>query len=196
MENYFIKMYTHPEIVHAVTRHVVDYYLEANRRLFKVAGDLIDGYFFGNDFGTQLDLLISPQLFEEFIVLYFQELIATARAEGYQVILHSCGAVHRIIPDFMKLGIDALHPLQAKARNMDAVTLSGDFGGKLAFIGGIDTQDLLINATPGEIVKEVNRVKSLLGPRLIISPSHECLLPNIPPANVKAMAEANRKCTA
>jgi len=50
MENYFVKMYTHPEVVHAVTRHVVDFYLEANTRFFKLAGDRVDGFFFGNDF--------------------------------------------------------------------------------------------------------------------------------------------------
>jgi uroporphyrinogen decarboxylase len=32
-----------------------------------------------------------------------------------------------------------------------------------------------------------------LGPLLIISPSHEALLPNIPPENVVAMAEAARE---
>ena len=34
------------------------------------------------------------------------------------------------------------------------------------------------------------RVKALLGPQLVVSPSHEALLPNVPPANVEAMAAA------
>ena len=37
MENYFVKMYTHPEVVHAVTRHIIDFYLEGNRRLYETA---------------------------------------------------------------------------------------------------------------------------------------------------------------
>jgi uroporphyrinogen decarboxylase len=73
---------------------------------------------------------------------------------------------------------------------MDAETLARDFKGKISFLGGIDTQDLLVRGTPGEIRKEVQRVKSVLGPHLIVSPSHEALLPNIPPENVVAMAEA------
>ena len=48
MENYFIKMHTHPEVVHAVTRHVVDFYLEANRRYFDQAQELVDAFFFGS----------------------------------------------------------------------------------------------------------------------------------------------------
>ena len=73
---------------------------------------------------------------------------------------------------------------------MDAQTLARKYKGKLAFIGGIDTQDLLVHATPAEIKADVRRVKALLGPRLIVSPSHEALLPNVPPENFEAMAEA------
>ena len=73
---------------------------------------------------------------------------------------------------------------------MDAETLARDLKGRIAFLGGIDTQALLVNATPEEVKEEVRRVKKLLGPRLIVSPSHEALLPNVPPENVQAMAEA------
>ena len=73
---------------------------------------------------------------------------------------------------------------------MYAETLARDFKGRIAFLGGIDTQDLLVNATPEEVKADVRRVKRLLGPRLIVSPSHEALLPNVPPRNLEAMAEA------
>ena len=54
MDNYMIKMYTHPDVVHAVTNHVCEFYYEANERFFAAAGNLVDGFFFGNDdFGTQ-----------------------------------------------------------------------------------------------------------------------------------------------
>lgn len=55
---------------------------------------------------------------------------------------------------------------------------------------GIDTQELLVHGSPEEVKSDVRRVKQLLGPRLIVSPSHEAILPNVPPENIKAMAEA------
>lgn len=61
---------------------------------------------------------------------------------------------------------------------------------RLSFIGGIDAQTFFVNATPEEIKTEVKRVKSLLGPGLVVSPSHEEILPNVPAANVLAMAQA------
>jgi len=192
MENYFVKMYTHPDVVDAVTRHLCEFYLEANRRFFEVAGDEADALFFGNDLGTQLDLLVSPDQLERFIMPWTRKFVEQGHAHGYQVMHHCCGAIHKIIPSFIDAGIDALHPLQAKAANMDAETLGRDFGGKLAFVGGIDTQDLLVHGTPEEIRADVRRVKAALGPNLVVSPSHEALLKNVPPENVLAMAEEAR----
>jgi uroporphyrinogen decarboxylase len=190
MENYSGRLFTHPQVVHAVTRHMVDFYLEANKRLFDEAKGEIDAFFFGNDFGTQLDLLVSPACFDEFVFPYFRELTEQGHRHGLQVILHSCGAIHRVIPQLIDLGVDALHPLQAKAASMDAETLARDFGGKIAFMGGIDTQDLLVNATAQQVAEDVRRVKDRLGPSLVVSPSHEAVLPNVPPENLEAMARA------
>jgi uroporphyrinogen decarboxylase len=190
MESYLTKMYTHPEIVQAVTDRVCSFYYEANELFFDQAQDLVDGYFFGNDFGTQRDLLLSLEQFDEFVYPWFKRFTNQAHSRGYQVILHSCGSVHRVIDRLIVAGVECLHPLQARAANMDAETLARDFGGKISFLGGIDTQDILVNRTPEQVKEEVRRVRGILGPNLIISPSHEALLPNVRPENVKAMAEA------
>ena len=189
-ENYLTKMYTHPEIVHAVTDHVCGFYYEANELLFTQAGDSMDAYFFGNDFGTQRDLILAPEVFDEFVLPWFQKFTHQAHRHGYQVILHSCGSIYRVIDRLIDAGVNCLHPLQARAANMDAGTLAREFGGRISFLGGIDTQDVLVNADREGVKKEVRRIKNLLGPRLIVSPSHEALLPNVPPENVVAMAEA------
>ncbi|MEN6357520.1 MAG: uroporphyrinogen decarboxylase family protein [Armatimonadota bacterium] len=193
MENYFIKMYLNPDVVDAVTRKVCEFFLESNRRFFEVAGDEMDVFFFGNDYGTQLDLLVSPEQWDRFMLPYTKALVDLGHKYGYKVMHHSCGAVHKIIPKYIEMGVDALHPLQARASNMDAETLARDFKGKIAFVGGIDTQHLLVHGSPEDVKAEVRRVKALLGPNLVISPSHEALLPNVPAQNVVAMAEAARE---
>ncbi len=189
MENYFIKMHSNPDVVDAVTERVCAFYYEANKRFFDLAGDDMDAFFMGNDFGTQLDLLISPEMFDRFILPWVKEFASLARSRGYIVMHHSCGAIHKIIGRLISVGVDVLHPLQAKAKGMDAETLARDFKGKIAFLGGIDTQELLVNGTPEQVREEVRRIKRFLGPNLVVSPSHEALLPNVPPENVLAMAE-------
>lgn len=190
MEQYMVNMYLNPELVHAVTNRVCQFYYDANELFFPQAGDLIDGFFFGNDFGTQLDLICGPKQFDEFVMPWFRRFTEQGHRHGYQVILHSCGSIYRVIDRLIDAGVDCLHPLQALAAHMDAETLAHEFKGRIAFLGGIDTQDLLVNGTPDQVKAEVRRVKSLLGPCLIVSPSHEALLPNVSPQNVLAMAEA------
>lgn len=190
MDQYFIKMFTHPELVLAATERVCRFYHAANEKFFDSAGNLIDGFFFGNDFGTQLDLMMSPELFDRFVMPWFKTFTEQAKRRGLQVILHSCGSIHRVIGRLIDAGVDCLHPLQAMARNMDAETLSRDFGGRVTFLGGVDTQRVLNAGSPETVKDEVRRIKDVLGPRLIVSPSHEALLPDVPPRNVAAMAEA------
>lgn len=188
MEEYMVKMYTHPEVVEAITDHVCQFYYEANEHFFAAAKNLVDAFFFGNDFGTQLSLICSPDHFRRFIMPWFKQFTMQGRRHGLQVILHSCGSVFEVIEDLIEAGVDCLHPLQAKAANMDAQTLTRHFKGRITFLGGIDTQELLTNGTPSQVREEVRRVKALLGPNLIVSPSHEAILPNVPPENVEAMA--------
>jgi len=190
IENYFIKMYTNPAVVEAVTEHVVDFYLRLNAKWFDLIGDRMDAVFFGNDFGSQLDMLISPEMFDIFVMPYFKRITEQAKSYGYKVVLHSCGAIERVIPRLIDAGVDALHPIQAKARGMDAKSLSRKYKDKLVFIGGVDTQDLLPFGSPEQVKDEVRRLKDLFGPNFIVSPSHEALLPNVSPENIQAMAEA------
>ena len=190
MEDYFVKMLTDPEIVRAATDKVCEFYYEANERFFAAAGDLVDGFFFGNDFGSQLGLLCGPAQFGEFIMPWFKRFTEQGHRHGHQVFLHSCGSIHPVIERLIAAKVDCLHPLQALARDMGAERLAADFKGRITFMGGIDAQDLMTNGTPAEIRADVHRVKRLLGPNLIVSPSHEAILPNVPPENVEALAQA------
>jgi uroporphyrinogen decarboxylase len=190
MQNCFIKMHTDPELVEAVADHVVDFYLAANEKLYREAAGKIDALFFGNDFGTQRDLFISPEHFNRFVLPYFVKLTNQAHEHGLKVVLHSCGSIYRVIPQLIEAGVDVLHPLQAKAANMNAEYIAERYLGKIAFMGGVDTQEILPCGTPDDVRKEVRRLKKIFGPNYIVSLSHETLLPNVPLENFAAMAEA------
>lgn len=190
MEEYFVKMRTSPALVHAVTDRVCEFYYEANERFFAVAGGLMDGFFFGNDLGSQAGLVCSPAMLEEFVFPWIRRFAQQGHRHGYQVVLHSCGSVCKLIDRFIDAGVDCLHPLQALARGMEAENLAAEFKGRIAFLGGVDAQQLMTSGTPAEVRAGVRRVHALLAPHLIVSPSHEAILPNVPMENVAALAEA------
>ncbi len=190
MEDYFVKMRTDPEVVLAATNRVCEFYYEANERYFAAAGGLMDGFFLGNDLGCQRGLMCSLADMDTFIFPWLRRFAGQGRRHGYQVAMHSCGSVHALIPRMIDAGVQCLHPLQALARDMEAERLAKDFQGKLAFLGGIDMQVLMTHGTPGQIRADIRRVKKAIGPNLIVSPSHEAILPNVPPEIVAALAEA------
>ena len=192
MENYFIKMYEAPDVVEAVTERVVDYYVAAGEKFFEGLGGRADAMFFGNDFGTQLDLFLSPEKFRQFVLPSFRRLIAVGKKYNKKIILHSCGSIWRIIPDLIEAGVDMLHPIQAKAAGMSAGELAR-FKNDIAFMGGVDAQNFLVQAKPGQVKDEVKRVWEILGPNIIISPSHEEILPNVPAENILAISETVRE---
>lgn len=192
MEEYFMKMYTEPKVVHAVTQHLVDFYLESNKRCMEAMGKYLMAGFFGNDLGSQLSLLVSPEKLDEFVFSYMKKIIEEIKGYGLKVAMHSCGAIAPIIPRLIDMGIDILHPLQALAQGMDAGSLK-QYKNDIVFLGGIDTQSLLPFGTPQMVADEVRRIKDILGPGFIVSPSHEALLPNVPIENVIAMSEAAKE---
>jgi uroporphyrinogen decarboxylase len=191
MENYFIKMYESPKLIEAVTEMIVDYYVAANDLFFSKLGGRADIMFFGNDFGTQRDLFISVEHFKRFVLPSMKRLIAVGKKHNVKVMLHSCGSIYRVIPDLIDAGVDMLHPIQAQAAGMSAKELAR-YKNDLIFLGGIDAQSFLVDSTPRQISEEVERVRDILGPGIIISPSHEEILPNVPAANMAAMSEAAR----
>lgn len=193
MENYFVKMYTDPGVVHAVTEHVVDFYVETNKRFLEQASPYMAAGFFGNDLGTQLDLMVCPEAFDEFLLPYIKRIIGSIQNASLKVAMHSCGAIDRIIPRLLDAGVDILHPLQAKAQGMDAESLAAKYGGHVVFMGGVDTQQLLPFGTAQQVHDEVLRLRELFKGNFIVSPSHEALLPNVPFENVLAMSRAAKE---
>jgi uroporphyrinogen decarboxylase len=109
MESYLVNMYENPDLVEAVTDRVCRFYYEANERFFAAAGDLVDGFFFGNDFGTQRDLICGPAQFDRFVMPWFRRFTEQGHRHGYQVILHSCGSIYRVIDRLIDAGVDCLH---------------------------------------------------------------------------------------
>jgi uroporphyrinogen decarboxylase len=128
--------------------------------------------------------------------MFQRELIQNTLARkkaGLKAAFHSCGAVDRIIPRLIDAGIQILHPLQAKAQNMDAKSLEEKYGNDLVFMGGVDTRHLLPFGTPRQVREEVLRLRDIFKEHFIVSASHEALLPNVPLENVLAMSAAAKE---
>lgn len=190
-ETCLTKMIQNPEVVEAVVNRCFDFYYELSRRSFEKIGREIDLFFVGNDFGGKSGLLFSPELWRRFIRGPLKKLVDMAHANGSKFALHSCGDVEEIIPDLIEIGVDILNPIQVSAEHMDPEKLVDKYGDSLVFFGGIDEKELLRYGTEEEVRKETRRIIDVLGSynRYIVAPSHDYLLPDLPPENIVAMYE-------
>jgi len=189
MDQFFIKMYTHPEVIHAIIQKVSDFYYELAVRFFEAVGDKIDIFFFGDDMGTQLSLLISLKHWREYCKPRIHRFLELGRQANLKTMFHSCGAVRELIPDLVELGLDALNPIQVAANGMDLAELKSEFGEKLTFHGCIDHQHILPHGSENEVRKEIRRVIDIMSPGggFCLAASHDLMLGDFPVENVIAM---------
>lgn len=190
METALVKMITEPEMFKAVIDRILEFYLQANEIFYSSTKGKLHAVLIGNDFGSQMGLMISPESLREFVFPGTRKLIEQAKSYGLKVIHHSCGSIYDIIPDLIDAGADVIHPIQALAKGMEPQRLKEDFGRKVSFCGGVDAQNLLVNGKPHEVREKVLELKSIFPTGLVISPSHEAILPDIPPENIEALFEA------
>ena len=156
------KMVLEPEVAKTLFDRFVQFEMEYYERVL-IAGDgQIDILRPHDDYGTQLNLLFSVSMFEEFFAENTKKLAQLAHRYGCFYQQHSCGAVHDLIPSFIECGVDILEPLQ-KVPGLEPERLQNEFGGKIAFHGGIDTQDLLPHGTPDQVRAECRRYAQILG---------------------------------
>jgi uroporphyrinogen decarboxylase len=193
MESALIKMVAEPDMFKAVIDKITDFYLRANEIFFEATRGKLHAALFGNDFGSQAGLIISPEMLRKYVFEGSRKLIAQAKSYGLKVVYHSCGAVYDIIPDLISLGADVVHPIQALAAKMEPQRLRDNFAAIASFCGGVDAQYLLVQGAPCQVREKVRELKKLFPTGLIISPSHEAILPDIPPANVEALFDEVRR---
>jgi uroporphyrinogen decarboxylase len=193
METALVKMMLEPEMFEAVIDRITEFYLEANEIYYKAVGDKIHAVLLGNDFGTQTGLIISPKLLRKFVMPGARRLIAQAKDYGLKVIYHSCGAIYEMIPDLIEAGVDVIHPIQALAKGMEPNRLKNDFGDRVSFCGGVDAQNLLVTGSGEQVREKVRELCGIFPTGLVISPSHEAILPDIKPENIKELFQNVKK---
>jgi uroporphyrinogen decarboxylase len=193
METLCEKMILEPDVAHALYDRFVQFELEYYERIL-IAGDgQIDILRPHDDYGTQQGLLFGVPMWEEYFLENTRKLTGLAHRYGAFYQQHSCGAVREIIPSLIKAGVDILEPLQ-KVKGMEIDGLKSDFGDKLCFHGGIDTQFVLPHSTPEQVEAETRHYIDVLakGGGYILMAS-QWFESDVPVANIDAIYRTDRR---
>lgn len=133
--------------------------------------DLADVYFL---VGSELAAppMVSRETFQRWVVPYERRLISLIHSYGKKVIQHFHGQIMEILPDFVKMGADALHTIESPP--IGNCTLSQAFDAtqeKITLIGNIQ-YDELRSSTPARMKERVRTtLDEVAGRRFILSPT-------------------------
>jgi len=157
---WLISLNTRREHIRKIFERQCNIAIRSLEKIYDVIGNKIDIVFIsGNDFGTQNSLIFSLDTYRDLFKPFHKKVAEWIHDNtGWKTMLHSCGAVYEMIPDFIEVGIDILNPVQISCKNMDPVKLKKEYGKDIVFWGGgVDTQRTLAFGTPKEVSEEVKR---------------------------------------
>lgn len=112
-------------------------------RLFQKVYDICqpDILVYHDDMAMQAGPFFPLSFYEEYIFPQYKRIVEAARAMGYKyVVQHSCGKVESLIPSWLECGFDGWDSVMACN---DLVRLKQEYGQRMVFMPGLDTQGVL-----------------------------------------------------
>jgi len=190
MEQAYMDLVLHPDIVHYCLDQLFDFAYENTRRIFEQIPGQVTFSHVAEDLGSQDRLLFSLDHIQEFLLPRMKRMMDLVHESGAAVFTHSDGAIRPAIPSLIEIGMDMLNPIQWRCKGMEREGLKQDFGDQFIFHGGVDNQQTLAFGSTADVAGEVKDNIDILGTNggYIIAPCHMIQVVS-PPENVVAMYE-------
>lgn len=155
VENLAVAYYDDPELVHAIQRNWVELYVGMFERILpRVKVDLVMVW---EDMAFKNGPLISPAMFREFMLPYYQQVTEVIKSHGVPIIMVDSDGDNRPIIDlFIEGGVNAMMPFEIAA-GMEPLPIREKYGRRLAILGGIDKRALSKDfaAIENEVMRKV-----------------------------------------
>jgi uroporphyrinogen decarboxylase len=185
MENLLADMIENPEFVHGL----LDAICELNLAVIRLTTEHhFDGFYFGDDWGSQSGMIMGPKLWRTFIKPRVARMYAEVKKSGKAVLQHSCGDIEAVFPDLIDIGLDVYQTFQPEI--YDIAKVKREVGSHLSFWGGISTQQLLAGGSVAQVRDETVRIMRIMGQNggYIASPTH-AVPGDVPTANIEMLVE-------
>lgn len=154
MEDALIALYEEPECMHGLIKRITDF--ELKRAELIVDRIKPDALFHHDDWGGQISTFISPDMFEEFFLSPYKKIYKFWKDNGVELVVHhSDSYAATFVPLMIEMGIDIW---QGAMTTNDIPKLIAEYGGKISFMGGLDSAEIDIqNWTPEICAEHVER---------------------------------------
>jgi len=187
MSNALTDMATDKELASEMFKRCADFSIELAQEACKRFE--LDWLWTGDDIAGQDALMMSPAMWREQIKPQLQKVFDVGKEAGVWIAHHCCGSLRPIIPDLIEMGLHVLNPIQCNCPGMDPLDLKKEYGESLAFMGGVDTVELLPHGTVNEIRTSTTRLLEGMtahGGGYVLAASHT-IPPETPDENIFAL---------
>lgn len=135
IQNTLIYFYTNPDELKGILDVVTEYEFIMAEEICKHMRP--DAIFHHDDWGSQQSTFISPEMFREFIKPCYEKVYGYYKDHGVELIVHhSDSYAATLVPDMIDMHIDVW---QGVMRSNNIRELIDTYGGKISFMGGIDS---------------------------------------------------------
>lgn len=169
MENTLVYMLTDKTFLHAL----LDEICERNLKIINLALEYdIDGFHFGDDWGSQRGLIMGKELWREFIKPRLARMYEPVKKAGKIVSQHSCGDINDVFGDLIDIGLDVYQTFQPEIYDLDK--WSANYGRHLTVWGGVSTQRELSRGSVKDVEAATVNLVEKVGKNggLILAPTH------------------------
>ncbi len=140
-ENVLTDLYLEQERVEDLANRIVEFDLGVIRNISQRFPGQIHGFRFTDDWGTQQNLIVKPELWRDFFKPRYIRIVDAIHAAGWHVWMHCCGKINAILEDLVEIGVDALNLQQPRLLGIEAV--GREFKGRVCFDSLCDIQHTL-----------------------------------------------------
>jgi len=145
----------YPDRMGSQILRIGEFYCQCAQAAIEAADGWLDGFVIWGDVAYRNAMFFSPDYWRAYFKPAVKGMIDLCHEHKLPVIYHGCGNVKAILPDFIKMKLDACNPLEAKA-DLDALELRRRYGHNLAFCGNSNMR-IWEEGDPVKVRREVLR---------------------------------------
>lgn len=153
-ENCMIDLMDDAPAIHELADRIAEFDVAVVRNMHRICGDRVQGFSFTEDWGTQIDLHISPELWRRFFFPRYKRIFGAIHEAGWHVWMHSCGKINKALPGLIEAGCDVINMQQPRTNGIGEI--GRRFAGKLCFETLCDIQKTLPVGDRGQIEAEAD----------------------------------------
>ena len=165
IQNCLMAFYEYPDEMHELIDLIADWEVAYAEKVCKYLKP--DALFHHDDWGSQISTFISPAMFEEFYLPAYKKVYGYYKEHGVELIVHhSDSYAATLVPYMIEMGVDIW---QGVMKSNDIKKLIDTYGGKISFMGGVDSAEIdYVGWTPEVVAEKVEYACTTFGKHFYI----------------------------